>query len=504
MMTIEEYQERIETLANEIEYNLIDTVVFQQLILQKDMEQEIDIYIMNEEKEISYNDLEYETRQLLENDGYIITDTTEYENTIGHVIADDIYATTENYRTSLTRIENELDYYDYPDELDPGNIIDATIDELTDYGYTITEYDEKVTPFQYHCTPNLIIQPFTEDKNKNIKGLELEISDDKYNIEEILSELANEHIIETATTFKNSTEIPNIALEEDGSVKYELIFRAQTNKKLLEELEKIQTLETIVKNHTGTSAHIHINRTYIEKELGLTEIDITKAAEFLNYPLFLISGRRKKTAHEWARSTLPCPIEANLAEKAKQVDRITKINYAKYNFINCSQEDTIELRIFSNKCNFNKNVINMYLETVDFIIELANYMKDKSYTKEFQNIIPLTKNHFEKFEDTLNFFNTKEEIMNEFKEPKTLLKTAIKNEWIAIDNEISRFIHHTQTEQRTYETIRRFISMVKTLNKKHECNYNLNINPEKTDIQQLTEKIRKDIRQTYEAKMEAI
>jgi hypothetical protein len=272
----------------------------------------------------------------------------------------------------------------------------------------------------------------------------------------------------------------------------------------MKELEKIQELETYVENHTGTSAHIHMNRAYIEEELGLTEIDITKAAEFLSYPLFLISGRQKETAHEWARSTLPCPIEANLAEKAKYVDRLNKISYAKYSFLNCGKEDTIELRIFSNKCNFNKYVINMYLETVDFIIELAKYMENRSYTKELQNIIPLIRNHFEKFGETLNFFDTKELIMDEFKEPKTLLKTAIKNEWITIDNEISRVMHYARTTLRTYETIRKFISMIKTLNKEYECNYDFNINPETTDIQKLAGEIRRDIRKTYEIKMEAI
>jgi hypothetical protein len=121
-----------------------------------------------------------------------------------------------------------------------------------------------------------------------------------------------------------------------------------------------------------------------------------------------------------------------------------------------------------------------------------------------QNIIPLIRNHFEKFGETLNFFDTKELIMDEFKEPKTLLKTAIKNEWITIDNEISRFMHYTRTTLRTYETIRKFISMIKTLNKEYECNYDFNINPETTDIQKLAGEIRRDIRKTYEIKMEAI
>ena len=38
----------------------------------------------------------------------------------------------------------------------------------------------------------------------------------------------------------------------------------------------------------------------------------------------------------------------------------------------------------------------MYIETVDFIIELAQYMKGKSYRLEYNNIISLTKNFFEK------------------------------------------------------------------------------------------------------------
>lgn len=503
MITIQEHQERIKELAGEIAFNLSEDVLFKQLILEEDIEKEIDIYCT--EEEISYNELNAKTREQLINEGYNIVNTTEYTIRMGAIIAADIEATTETYRISREEIEDKLDTYDYPDIIDSQDIIDETVEKLINLDYTVTDYKELVTPFEYHCTPNPIIAPYNENKNKNIKGLELEISDDDLSIENELAELAKEYTIATPDNWNNQfEETPNIALEEDGSVKYELIFRAQTNDKLLEEIEKIKYLEEIVDNHTGTSAHIHINRRYIENKLGLTETDITKAAEFLNYPLFLISGRKKETAHEWARSQLPCPIEANLATKAKHVDKLNKVNYAKYNFINCSPEDTIELRIFSNKCNFNKYVIEMYLETVDFIIELAEYMKNKSYTKELKNIIPLCKNHFEKFGYTLDFYNTKKQIMDEFKEPKKLLKKAIKNEWITIDNHIASFLNYAQIEPTSYDTIRRFISIIRTLNREHECNYDFYINPEITDVQKLAKEIRIDIEKTYKAKMEAI
>jgi hypothetical protein len=494
--------EIIQGLGAEIACHLKNDSLFKNLILYENMEQEIDIY--SEEEGISYGDLAYETTQALACDGYTVVDAIEYAIKIGRDIAEEIYATSEVPIISIAKVKNKVEDYDYPQEIDKEDIIKETINKLEDLGYTITDSDELVTPFPYHCTPYAIIGPFDKDKYKNIKGLELEISDNNYKIEKVLKNLATKHIIETSDTFSNSTELPNIALEEDNSVKYELIFRAQTNDKLMEELEKIKELETYVENKTGTSAHIHMNRAYIEEELGLTEMDITKAAEFLSYPLFLISGRKKQTAHEWARSTLPCPIEVNLAEKAKHVDKLKKICYAKHSFLNCGKEDTIELRIFSNKCNVNKNVIKMYLETVDFIIELAKYMKNRSYIKELQNIIPLIINHFEEFGEILNFFGTKKLIMDEFKEPKTLIKTAIKNEWITIDNEISRFMHYTRTTLRTYETIRKFISMIKTLNKEYECNYDFNINPETTDIQKLAGEIRRDIRKTYEIKMEVV
>jgi hypothetical protein len=310
-MTNQEYQDRVDELAGEIAFNLTETVVFQQIVLREDLENEVDAYY-SEEEEISYSDLEYETILALEYDRYEVLDATEYTFRIGQTIAEDIYEKSQNYSTSIQYIENELDYYDYPSEIDDQEIIDEVINNLIDCGYTITE-EELILPFPYHCTPNSIIIPFYEDKYKNIKGLELEISDEDYMVEQALSELEEKHIIATPNNWANPFhEIANIALEEDNSVKYELIFRAQTNNKIMEEIEKIQELETYVNNHTGTSAHIHMNRTYIEEELGLAEIDITKAAEFLSYPLFLISGRKKQTAHEWARSTLPCPIEVKL------------------------------------------------------------------------------------------------------------------------------------------------------------------------------------------------
>ena len=504
MMTDQEYQERVETLGNEIAFNLEQNEYFEHLILETHLEEELDAYY-SQEDEIDYNDLEYEARQALEFDGYKILDETEYAIEIGERVAENIYSYTESYRTSYPIIDTEIDYYDYPDEVDREDIFDEAVDELINLGYTVTEEEETITPFPYHCTPNEIITPYEEDKNKNIKGLELEISDDNYTIDQELEELENDHIIGTPNNWSDPFhEIPNIALEEDGSVRYELIFKAQTNEQLMDEIEKIQNLNAIVDNHTGTSAHIHMNRQYLEDELEINEIDIVKAAEFLNHPLFLMSGRKKETAHQWARSQLPCPIDANLAVKAKHVDRLNKVTYAKYNFVNCSPEDTIELRIFSNKCNFNKYVINMYLETVDFIIELAEYMKDKTYTKELKNIIPLCKNHFEKFGYTLDFYNTKEKIMDEFKEPKTLIKTAIRNEWITIDDNIASFLNYAQVEPTSYDTIRRFIRLVRTLNREHDCDYDFNINPETIDVQKLGNKIRIDIEETYNAKMEAI
>ena len=495
--------EVIQGLGAEIACNLKNDSLFKNLILYEDMEREIDIY--SEEFEISYGDLAYETRQALECDGYKVVDAVEYAIEVGKDIAEEIYSTSEANIISIVRVKIELEDYDYPGEIDEEDIIKEVINKLEDFGCTIVDSEELITPFPYHCTPNVIIKPFDEDKLKNIKGLELEISDEDYIVEQALAELADNNIIATPNNWNNPhNELPKISLEEDGSVKYELIFKAQTNEKLLSELEKIKILGEIVENSTGTSAHIHINRAYIEEELGLTETDIIKAAEFLSYPLFLISGRIKETAHEWARSQLSCRIEANLAEKAKHVDRLTEVRYAKHNFVNCLPENTIELRIFSNKCNFNKNVINMYLETVDFIIELAEYMKDKKYNKELKNLIPLCKNHFEKFDDALDFFDTKEEIMDTFKEPETLIKEAIKNEWIEVDNHISRFMHHTRTEPRTYETIRRFISLIRILNREYECNYDYNINPETTDVKKIASEIRKDIRRTYQTKIEEV
>lgn len=504
MMTDQKYQERIQVLGAEIAFNLEQNVDFEYLILDTHLENEVEAYLMQEE-EINYEDLEYEAIQALEFDGYRILDEVDYAIEIGERVAEEIYHSNDGFRASYNLIDIEIDYYDYPDEIDRDDIFNEAVDELINLGYTVTEDEELIVPFPYHCTPNTIIAPSEEDKNKNIKGLELEISDDNYTIEQELAELEEDNIIGTPNNLSDPFhEIPKIALEEDGSVRYELIFKAQTNEQLMEEIEKIQNLNAIVDNHTGTSAHIHMNRQYLEDELGIYEIDIVKAAEFLNYPLFLMSGRKKETAHQWARSQLPCPIDENLAVKAKHVDRLNKVTYAKYNFVNCSPENTIELRIFSNKCNFNKYVINMYLETVDFIIELAEYMKDKTYTKELKNIIPLCKNHFEKFGYTLDFYNTKEKIMDEFKEPKTLIKTALRNEWIAIDDHIASFLNYAQVEPTSYDTIRRFIRLVRTLNREHDCDYDFNINPETIDVKKLGNKIRIDIEETYNAKMEAI
>jgi hypothetical protein len=132
MMTNQEYQERVEELANEIAFNLTGTVVLKQIVLLETLQEEVDVYYSDQEK-INYEDLEYETIQALEYEGYEVLDTTDYTFRIAQIIAEDIYCNSENYFISIQYIENELDYYDYPEELDNQEIIEEVENGLLRY-----------------------------------------------------------------------------------------------------------------------------------------------------------------------------------------------------------------------------------------------------------------------------------------------------------------------------------------------------------------------------------
>ena len=230
----------------------------------------------------------------------------------------------------------------------------------------------------------------------NIKGLELEISDTDSGY--LLDELIDENVL-TIPQNENEKKEFNISVENDASVYKELVFKASCNRTLLKGVKKLEEkLHGNIYNGHGTSCHIHLNRRYLDS-LNLSSFDIVKASEFLAPILYDISGRNQDSLH-WTRSRIRDEIsitDDDLYKRAKIIDDLEYDNldiYERYRIVNLCPSNTVELRIFSNFYCFDYNYIKLYIETCDFIITLAEFMKNKSYVNEYDKIIEMTKNFY--------------------------------------------------------------------------------------------------------------
>ena len=247
--------------------------------------------------------------------------------------------------------------------------------------------------YGYHCSGH-----FTSPRRSsgNIKGLELEISD--YDCGDLLDELIEKNVLTVPSNEREDKEY-YIAVEDDGSVFKELIFKASCNNTLLKGVRKLsEELHGKIHNGSGTSCHIHINNEYLDAK-GITQLDLTKSAEFLAPILYNISGRSSTSMRDWANSIIRHKIDINnvdLFERSKHVDRIDCLDYERYRIVNVNPDYTTELRIFSNKYGFDYDYIKMYLETTDFIMDIAEYMHNKNYVEEYDELIEMCKDFFGK------------------------------------------------------------------------------------------------------------
>ena len=243
--------------------------------------------------------------------------------------------------------------------------------------------------FGYHCSGD-IIKPRKTDGN--IKGIELEISD--YDSGDILDDMIERGLLTVPDNQRQEKEF-NIAVENDGSVFKELIIKACCNQTLFKHFKMLdEELNGNIDNRAGTSCHVHINNRYLRKE-GITKESIVKATEFLAPLLYSISERDSGAYYDWCHSRIDFDTsEPTLFDRADDVDYIDIYDYDdRYNIVNPKRETT-EIRIFSNKCGFEYKKLKLYIEVIDFIIELAKEMQGKLYEEQFDNIIEKIKEFF--------------------------------------------------------------------------------------------------------------
>lgn len=350
-------------------------------------------------------------------------------------------------------------------------------------------------PFSYHCSRD-ITEPTEKKRNKNIKGLELEISD--YSVENRLERLIENDIVfdEESDTYIDDNDYA-IAVEYDGSVEWELIFRADTNRTLLRGVKALNTelSPDTVQNHSGTSAHIHLNRRYCDSR-NISPMDMQKVAEFLAYPAYLFSGRTRERMNEWAHSILACSLDDNLLTRAKLVDRMNELSYNRYNIMNFNPSRTYEYRLFSNSYGFDYGQIRMFLEWTDMLMDLAEIMHERSYEKNLDEAVqfvddymlskPRRKYWYERF-GMESIYLSKED----------MVKIHIRQEYDKITRKIDAF--EVRAEEQSYdENALSFIRLVRTLDQQIGFAPDIHINPRNMDFASLIAELRNQADQTLE------
>lgn len=344
-------------------------------------------------------------------------------------------------------------------------------------------------PFGYHESKH-ITQPKRGDRNKNIKGLELEISD--YDADVYLERLVNDGIVIDEEN-DGCWNQEYIAVERDGSVEWELVFQATNNKNLLKNLKDVnkELNPKTVSNHQGTSAHIHLNRNYFTP-LGINLLDLQKIGEFLAYPLYLFSGRNKRYMNEWARTQLPCELESDLLTRAKHIDRMSDVSYNRYNIFNFNPSATAELRIFSNYCNFDYKTIRLFLEIADLLMEGAEFMIGKSYEDNIDEIIEFVDDYMKKY-PRRNFVYEKYDMDSILLTGEQLRHIATVKQWESINERINSF--ENLCENRPHEeNVLSFIRMVRDINHTHDMDIDWRINPIRMDPESESQAIRDAVR----------
>ena len=261
--------------------------------------------------------------------------------------------------------------------------------------------------YGYHSSsPSFLIRPESNKRDKNIFGLELECND--WDAWSGFTELVYSNIV--AIPYNEDEYIRkhlNIVGEEDCTAEFELVFQAERPRNLLLGLKAVNSElnpYTVCNGNGGvetgddSSAHIHINNRYLENK-GIDYAYIAQMAELLAPALFTMSGRvDNDESLYWGDSLLnkqnKCHILAHPSKRARILSRyslreLTKHHHhERYIMVNTpTGHDTTELRIFSNTCSFDYNRIHLFLDTANFLIDMADKYQSYEITECYQDVV---------------------------------------------------------------------------------------------------------------------
>lgn len=254
-----------------------------------------------------------------------------------------------------------------------------------------------------------LLDPVSSKLDKNLKGLELEVDnistwhydygtdiDDDDEIYFAFEDLIGDGTLLTRNTIDKAKRDYNAVVSYDSTVNYEIGLQANQERNIMKKVQKIGNgIGDLLDNSTETSCHIHCNLEYIENQ-GSNLLEMQRATEFLVGLLYRISGRDTR-GYGWCKSRYDnyygghSSLNKTMLEMAKYSDRMDYGDYDTHELAcNGQHDNTVELRIFSNRFNFDYDMIKTYIEFTDFIIDLSTYMYDKSYVDEFDSLYDWT------------------------------------------------------------------------------------------------------------------
>ena len=246
----------------------------------------------------------------------------------------------------------------------------------------------------------------SRNKDKNIKGVEFEVNDfDQNKTNELIDKLIDKRKIcskDTQMEYKEQKHLVNTTLSYDNTVHHEIVLQANKQRTIMKQIKEINELlnPLTIKNQNGTSMHIHLNKQYLRNEY-IHDIDMVKAGECISHILYNLSGRETSEELErWVKTRVPSPLDMPIKIRSKEIERIElddsdySHNPGHYMMVNVSNATTTELRIFSNKHNFDYNHSKICLELTDVVVDIAKEMRGLSYINNYEIPINIVEDFF--------------------------------------------------------------------------------------------------------------
>lgn len=225
-----------------------------------------------------------------------------------------------------------------------------------------------------------------------IVGLELELAG--VHTYAGLNEAIGDGILGTSDS---PSEGIQLEYEAQSDVEFELVFNADSIENVLSRLSELNGyILGDFSNHRQCSAHVHVSREWLEDVRGISEEDFYKAAEAVAPLIYAVSGRDSNAWERWTPSNIE--VGRNVLRRFEEIDQAVpntiecrpECSHERYELCNCTNEETLEIRGFSNYCDNDEDTVRLFLEIAAGLIpDIAATMQGKEYARHYSLVFEL-------------------------------------------------------------------------------------------------------------------